>query len=355
MNDYYTFLRPLLFTLPPEKAHKVAVAALTRGIIPPLPHAQDDRLSLCVAGLAFRNPVGVAAGFDKNAQAFGELYRHGAGLVEVGTVTPQPQQGNPKPRMFRCVADKAVINRLGFNNDGAENALTQVMQQSSRRTGMLGINIGKNKETEDALADYVLLLDYMYDAADYITVNISSPNTAGLRELQKAEYFDDFVRAIMQERNGIAAYKGFRRPVLFKIAPDIDIEALQRMLDTLMHHRADGVIISNTTIMRPDTLSGEHAVQTGGLSGAPLTRRACDLVRAAYRHTEGNLPIIGVGGIMNGADAVARIRAGASLIQCYTGIIYRGLGLLGECSHALIDELDRCALDRVEQLIGLDS
>jgi dihydroorotate dehydrogenase len=354
IDDWYQFARTLLFALPPEPAHKLAIEVLKRGWLPPSEAVVDARLGVSFCGLAFDSPIGLAAGFDKNADVCTELFRHGFAFTEIGTLTPKAQSGNPKPRMFRLKEDEAVINRLGFNNNSAETALRSLLAQEQRRIGMVGVNIGKNKDTEDALSDYLPLIHLSYELADYITVNISSPNTQGLRDLQSEEAFAKFIKAIMQERNGMAAYRGFRRPVLVKIAPDMEMEALERMLDTVMEYRVDGVILTNTTIARPSSLRSPHAKETGGLSGRPLTEPSLKMLRHAYRYTQGKLPLVGVGGIMNGQDAVDRIRAGASLIQLYTGLIYRGFALVQEIKQALLDELDKEGLASVQDLIGLD-
>jgi dihydroorotate dehydrogenase len=354
MIDYYRTLRPLLFALPPEAAHNFAIHILKRGWLPPDTPMIDAQLGVSCFGLGFDSPIGLAAGFDKNAEVCTELFRHGFGFTEIGTLTRKPQKGNPKPRMFRLKEDKAVINRLGFNNGGAEAALRRLLNQEAYRIGVVGVNIGKNKDTEDALEDYVPLLHLSYELADYITVNISSPNTQGLRDLQSESAFAQFLKAIMQERNGIAAYRGFRRPVLVKIAPDMEVGALERMLDTVMEYRADGVILTNTTTARPANLRSSHAGETGGLSGRPLTEPSLNMLAHAYRYTEGKLPLVGVGGIMNGKDAVDRIRAGATLIQVYSGLIYRGLGLVGEIKQAILAELEKEGLGAVQQLIGID-
>ena len=352
--DYYKFIRPLLFRVNPEFSHNMAGMVLRKNMLPTLPDIQDDRLAISVAGLSFNNPVGLAAGFDKNAAYFSNCYRHGFGFAEVGTLTPKPQSGNAKPRMYRLTQDQAIINRLGFNNIGIDAALDNIVAQEQKRTGILGINIGKNKDTENALDDYIPLINHAYAAADYITVNISSPNTQDLRKLQTQQYFEDFIRTIMQERNGIAAYNSFSRPVFVKISPDMNDEDLKSLLDALLTYQVDGVIVNNTTIERSKTLKNEHSAQAGGLSGKPLTQRSDALTAFIYHYTEGKIPIIGVGGIMNGEDAARRITKGASVVQLYSGLIYRGLGLVQDAKRAIIAECDARKLDSVEQLIGCE-
>ncbi len=353
--DYYRLVRPLLFSLPPEPAHHLALQVLKRGWLPPSSPFTDSRLGICCFGLGFDSPVGLAAGFDKNAEVCTECFTQGFGFVEVGTVTPKAQKGNPRPRMFRLREDEAVINRLGFNNNGAEAALRALLNREEKRIGIVGVNIGKNRDTDEALEDYLPLLHLAYELADYIAVNISSPNTAGLRDLQSEKAFGRFIKALMQERNGIAAYKGFRRPVLVKIAPDMERAALEAMLDIMLEYRVDGAILTNTTIARPATLRSPHAKESGGLSGRPLNHASLTMLSHAYRYTEGKLPLIGVGGIMNGQDAVDRLRAGASLIQLYTGLIYKGFALVQEIKQAILEEMKTQGCTQLQQLIGLDA
>lgn len=351
--DYYNYGRPLLFKLAPETAHHAASFALKHELLPKLPDIHDDRLSIYCNGLAFSSPIGVAAGFDKNAELFGTCLTHGFGFAEVGTLTLKPQSGNPKPRMFRLTEDHAIINRLGFNNGGVADGIHNILAREHKRTGIVGVNIGKNKDTEDALDDYIPLLNDVYSVADYITLNISSPNTQDLRKLQTKDYFAQFIKAIMQERNGIAAYNKFKRPVFVKIAPDMEDDDLDALLDAVLAYQVDGLIVSNTTIARPDSLASKHAKEGGGLSGAPLTQRSETLLADIYQRTEGKLPLIGVGGIMTSEDAVRRIRAGATLIQLYSGLIYRGFGLVQDVKKALLREIKKEGLPSVEGLIGL--
>jgi dihydroorotate dehydrogenase len=353
--DYYKILRPLLFRFSPETSHRLSVMALRAGAVPRLATPYyGNRLSVSLGGLGFDSPIGMAAGYDKNAQCFGALLAHGFSHVEIGTITPQPQEGNPTPRLFRLQEDEAIINRMGFNNIGADRALANIYRAEQQRVGMLGVNIGKNKTTEDALSDYVCLMEYFYDKADYICVNISSPNTAGLRDLQAVQQFESFIKGIMQESKGLASLRGYKRPVFVKLAPDMEDAALRDVLDIAMAYKVHGITLTNTTINRPASLRSEHKGEQGGLSGAPVREAALHSLRVAYQHTKGALPLIGVGGIMSSADAVARVRAGASLVQIYSGMIYRGLGLINEIKRALLDELEREGLTQIEALIGRD-
>ncbi|RZA13367.1 MAG: quinone-dependent dihydroorotate dehydrogenase, partial [Lysobacteraceae bacterium] len=287
-------------------------------------------------GLTFENPVGLAAGLDKNGAHVDALLALGFGFVEVGTVTPRPQPGNPKPRMFRLPRQQAVINRLGFNNEGVD-ALVRNVERARRRNGLLGINIGKNKDTpnESAEADYLHCLRKVYPLADYVTVNISSPNTAGLRELQEEQALRRLVSTLREEQEALAARHGKRVPMLVKIAPDLsenDIDAAGRVLGDL---GVDGVIATNTTIARDGVEGARHADETGGLSGAPLLSRSTAVLRMLRTRLPESIPLVGVGGILHGADAATKQAAGATLVQVYTGLVYRGPALVGECVDAL--------------------
>jgi len=335
----YALARPFLFGLDAERAHglglKALDLALASGTIrllarprPPLPTK--------VLGLTFPNPVGLAAGLDKNGAHIDALLALGFGFVEVGTVTPRPQPGNPRPRMFRLPAEQSVINRLGFNNEGVD-ALVANVERAQRKGGLLGINIGKNKDTpnEDAAADYLYCLERVYPLADYVTVNISSPNTAGLRELQEEQALRRLVGTLREAQEAMAARHGKRVPVLVKVAPDLsdaDIDAAARVLSDL---EVDGVIATNTTVARTAVQGHRHAQEAGGLSGAPLMGQATLVLRRLRARLPESIPLVGVGGILSGADAVAKMAAGASLVQCYSGLVYRGPALVGECVDAM--------------------
>ncbi|WP_028918986.1 quinone-dependent dihydroorotate dehydrogenase [Pseudoxanthomonas suwonensis] len=335
----YSIARPFLFGLDAEFAHKTALKSLdlawrtgTIGLVaerrPPLPTR--------VFGLKFPNPVGLAAGLDKNGEHIDALLALGFGFIEIGTVTPRPQPGNPKPRLFRLVRDQALINRMGFNNAGVD-ALVRNVERAQRKGGLLGINIGKNKDTpnEDAAADYVHCLERVYPLADYVTVNISSPNTAGLRELQEEQALRRLVGSLREAQERLAVRHDRRVPVLVKIAPDLsdsDIDAAARVLSDL---EVDGVIATNTTTARTAVLGRRHADEAGGLSGAPLMGQSTLVLRRLRTRLPESIPLVGVGGIMSGADAVAKMAAGASLVQCYSGLIYRGPALVGECVEAM--------------------
>jgi len=335
----YPLARSFLFAFDAERAHGLALSALElawRTGTTPLLAARPAPMPTAAFGLDFPNPVGLAAGLDKNGEHIDALFALGFGFVEIGTVTPRPQAGNPKPRLFRLPRHAAIINRMGFNNAGVD-ALVRNVERSRQRTGPLGINIGKNKDTpnEDALSDYLACLEKVYPLADYITVNISSPNTAGLRELQEEQALRRLVGGLREAQERLGAQHGRRVPMLVKVAPDLsdrDIEAAARVLGEL---EVDGVIATNTTIGREGVEHDPRAAETGGLSGAPLLGQSTLVLRRLRARLPERIPLIGVGGIQSGADAVAKMSAGATLVQCYSGLIFRGPALIGECVDAI--------------------
>ncbi|HSV53614.1 MAG TPA: quinone-dependent dihydroorotate dehydrogenase [Burkholderiaceae bacterium] len=337
----YALARPFLFGLDPEAAHELTMHTLARAQGTPLEWAYcsgmvDDPVSL--AGLNFPNRVGLAAGLDKNARCIDGLGAMGFGFVEVGTVTPKAQPGNPKPRMFRLPQANALINRLGFNNDGLDAFVANVQKSSFRRKGrILGLNIGKNAATpiERATDDYLLCLDGVYPHADYVTVNISSPNTKNLRALQSDEALDALLGAIAQRREALAQQHQRRVPIFVKIAPDLDAAQVDVIAATLQRHAMDGVVATNTTLSRDAVKGLPHNEEAGGLSGAPvleMSNRVIAQLRAALGK---QFPIIGVGGIMSAADAVSKIKAGADVVQIYTGLIYQGPQLVRQAAEAI--------------------
>ncbi|MFS8137140.1 MAG: quinone-dependent dihydroorotate dehydrogenase [Thermomonas sp.] len=335
----YGLARPFLFGLDAERAHGLGLASLEaayRSGLNPLLATTPKPLPTKALGLTFANPVGLAAGMDKNGAHIDALMALGFGFVEIGTTTPRAQPGNPKPRMFRLPQQQAVINRLGFNNLGVD-ALVRNVERAQRTRALLGINIGKNKDTanEDAAGDYLHCLERVYPLADYITINISSPNTAGLRELQEEQALRRLVGTLREAQERLGAQHGKRVPMLVKIAPDLsdnDIEAAGRVLGDL---GVDGVIAGNTTVSREGVDGARHADEVGGLSGAPLMAKATAVLRMLRTRLPEHIPLIGVGGILHGADAATKQAAGAILVQTYTGLIYRGPGLIGECVEAL--------------------
>jgi dihydroorotate dehydrogenase len=344
--------RPLLRALEPENAHALTLNAL-KFVFPRTP-ADDPCLAVRVFGLNFKNPIGIAAGFDKNAEVPDALLRLGFGFVEVGTVTPRPQAGNPRPRVFRLDADQGVINRLGFNSAGASAVLSRLAARADAG-GIVGVNIGANKDASDRAADYVRLIETLAPVASYITVNISSPNTPGLRDLQQASALDDLLARIVAARDRMLAQAG-PTPVLLKIAPDLSLGDLDDVVGVARARRIDGMIVANTTVTRPASLRDRAtAKQAGGLSGRPLFALATRMLAETYVRVEGAFPLIGVGGIDSGAAALAKIKAGADLVELYSGLIYRGLGLLAEIKSALLRALARENVDRLAELVGADA
>jgi len=318
----------ILRNLDPEMAHGLAITAL-KTVPLPSPGTDDPILKTRIAGLDLSNPVGLAAGLDKNGEALHGLARLGFGFVECGSVTPLPQAGNPKPRLFRLSQDRAIINRMGFNNAGFEAFADNL---SRRPNSIVGANLGANKDTEDKAADYVAGLRRLAGLSDYFTINISSPNTPGLRALQGREALDDLLGRIAEARTTAA-------PVFLKIAPDLTSAEIAMIVEAALAHRIDALIVSNTTLDRPDTLTSPDRGEAGGLSGAPLRGRALAALRDAAEAAQGRLPLIGVGGIVSGEDAWERIRAGASAIQIYSALIYEGPGLVGRIKRDLAGRL----------------
>jgi dihydroorotate dehydrogenase len=333
----YSLTRPFLFALDAETAHGAGLRAIElayRSGLNPLLANKPKPLPTKAFGIAFPNPVGLAAGLDKNAAHVDALASLGFGFIEVGTVTPKPQPGNPKPRMFRLPEHRAVINRLGFNNDGVDALLRNL--DCARYTGVLGINIGKNKDTpnERAADDYLAGLRAVHERASYVTVNISSPNTSGLRDLQEEETLRRFIGRLREEQEKLGAH-GRRKPMLLKIAPDLTESEMDAIAEVLLASGIDGLICTNTTIDRSAVASHRYAIEAGGLSGAPVFAKSTAVLAGMAARTGGKLPIVGVGGILGGADAQAKIAAGATLVQFYTGLIYRGPELVGECVEAI--------------------
>ncbi|MNS10130.1 Dihydroorotate dehydrogenase [compost metagenome] len=337
----YALARPFLFAIDPEAAHNLTLPALRRAaalgmtssIVKP---AHDPRT---VMGITFPNPVGLAAGLDKDGAYIDGLATLGFGSIEVGTVTPRAQPGNPMPRMFRLPQANAIINRMGFNNGGADAFVANVRASKfyQDKEGILGLNIGKNADTpiERAVDDYLICLEKVYPYASYVTVNISSPNTKNLRQLQGASELDALLSQLKEAQQRLSDQHQRYVPIALKIAPDMELEQIQTIAQALLRHKMDGVIATNTTINRDAVKNLKHAQETGGLSGAPVFEASNTVIRALKSELGDALPIIGVGGILSGADAQAKIAAGASLVQLYTGLIYRGPALVKECAAAL--------------------
>ncbi len=342
---YKTFARPLLFGFDAERAHQLSIAALKSGVHPQAKSDADKRLEVEIAGLRFPNPLGMAAGYDKNAEAPDALLAMGFGHVETGTITPRPQSGNPKPRIFRLVRDKAVINRLGFNSAGHEAAFDRLA--SRKRHGIVGVNIGANKDSDDFAADYVCGIQAFAEVADYMTANISSPNTPGLRGLQEADPLADLLARIGEAR----ADSGKNCPVFLKIAPDLDETGMDSIANALEKSAFDGLIVSNTTLSRSG-LKSSNRDEIGGLSGVPLFERSTIVLAKMRQRLGQDFPLIGVGGVHNAQTAFSKIEAGADLVQLYTGMIYGGPGLPCSILRGLSNKLDTDNLSSIGDAKG---
>jgi dihydroorotate dehydrogenase len=322
----------------------------------PLPPAtrDDPRLAMRVFGFNFPNPIGLAAGFDKNAEVPDALLRLGFGFVEIGTITPLPQGGNPRPRLFRLDADGGVINRLGFNSAGADIALKRLAARANAG-GIVGINVGANKDAPDRIVDYVRLIERFASVSSYVAVNISSPNTPGLRNMQQAKVLDDLLARVVDARERMAPHAG-PTPVLLKIAPDLSLSDLDDVVGIARSRRIDGMIVGNTTVGRPAGLrETKKAKESGGLSGRPLLPLANRMLAETYVRVEGVFPLIGAGGIDSGASALSKIRAGASLLQIYSGLVFRGLGLIAEIKAALLATLEHDRQTSLADYVGVDA
>ncbi len=350
--DLYPLAAPLLRCLDAENAHRLTLRALRTGLAGAFYPATADSPALATRlwGRDFPSPVGLAAGFDKNAEAPAELLKLGFAFVEVGGVTPRPQPGNPRPRVFRLVEDRAVINRMGFNNDGAEVVAARLARLRDRR-GLVGVNLGKNKDSTDAVADYVIGARTFAPLADFLVVNVSSPNTPGLRALQDIGPLTEIMSAVREAAHGAMTGKS-APPLLLKIAPDLALDDVSAVVRLAREQRLDGLVVSNTTISRPETVTSPQRSETGGLSGRPLFQLSTDVLRHAYAASEGQLPLIGVGGISSGADAYAKIRAGASLVQLYSALVYEGPALVGRIKRDLTALLQRDGFSNISEAVG---
>jgi dihydroorotate dehydrogenase len=344
-------LLPLLRLLPAETAHRLTIRALAAGWHPRSPEADDPMLATRLWDRDFPNPIGLAAGFDKNAEVPDAMLRWGFGFVECGTVTPRPQTGNPRPRLFRLAEDAAVINRMGFNNLGL-NPFVAKLTRRRQGSGILGANLGKNRDSADATADYCLGVRAVGNLADYLVINVSSPNTPGLRELQRRSALRHLIDEVTAARDSLAGPQ--RPPILVKVAPDLTPEEIAEIAETALATKIDGLIVSNTTVARPDDLHSSNAPEPGGLSGAPLFEPSTTRLRAFYRLVGGRVPLIGAGGVGSGEQAYAKIRAGASLVQLYTALVYRGPGLVAEIKRDLAALLKRDGFSSVAAAVGAD-
>ncbi len=335
--SFYKISTALVKSLPPEAAHKTTIKALRLGLGPVSTAKDDPILQTEVGGLSLPNPVGLAAGFDKDADVPDAMLASGFGFVECGSVTPRPQIGNPKPRLFRLTEDQAVINRMGFNNKGLE-AFKRRLEGRRQNKGLVGANLGANKDSDDRIADYVTGLGALWGLADYFTINISSPNTPGLRGLQSGDAMDDLLGRIQEERaeltTGAQSY-----PIFLKVAPDLELSDVERITDQAQRYGMDAIIVSNTTLARPDSLRSAHKTEGGGLSGSPLMDRSTQMLREFANAANGQIDLIGVGGIASGADAYAKIRAGAKAVQLYSALVYHGPGLVLDIKRDLSSRL----------------
>ncbi len=341
--------RPFLFAMDPEDAHAATIKALR---LTPLPAAApaDERLASNVFGLRFPNPVGMAAGFDKGADVPGALLRLGFGFVEIGTVTPAPQPGNPRPRLFRLVEDEAVVNRFGFNSEGHEVVHDRLRKRAGPK-GIIGVNVGANKDAFDRGADYVSGIAAFADVASYFAINISSPNTPGLRDLQQAAALDDLLARVLDARDRSHERYG-RKPVLLKIAPDLDEAELDDIVAVSRARGIDGMIVSNTTIARSPLLISPQARESGGLSGKPLFAASTRVLAQTYQRVEGQFPLVGVGGVQDAETAFSKLEAGASLIQLYSALVYHGPNLVAEINKGLAQQLEAEGLADLSAVIG---
>src|SRR5262245_6814232 len=346
----YHLARPLLFGLDPEWAHELTLKMLEAGVYP-RPAAPDDPCLATMAwGLQLSNPLGMAAGYDKDARVPAALLGMGFGHVEVGTVTPRPQSGNPHPRLFRLVRDRALINRLGFNNGGHAAALARLRRRG--RAGVVGVNVGANRDAADRVADYVAGVRAFYDVASYFTINISSPNTPGLRDLQAPAALDDLLARVLEAREALVSAGAPRRPIVVKLAPDIAEADLEPVVGVLVRRGVDGIAVSNTTLARDGLAEAALAREAGGLSGRPLLQRSTAMLARVFLLTGGRVTLIGIGGIDSGGAAIAKIEAGATLLQIYTGLVYEGPGLIARIKSELVAYMQREGLNSMGDATG---
>ncbi len=351
MNSY-KIIKPFLFALPEECSHSLAMIALKYGVVPKIKAIESKLLNTKIWGINFPSCIGLAAGFDKNGYAISSLLNQGFGFIEVGTVTPKPQKGNQKPRLFRLEEDEAIINRMGFNNLGANNLVVNLKNRPEK--GIVGVNIGKNKETKKAHEDYVYMLKHVYNYSDYIVINISSPNTQDLRTLQQKDHLRELLDYICHARIDLVTKYKKDVPLLIKIDPDADAEQRKDIANIAMEYRIDGFIVSNTTISRPLSLRSKAFYEKGGLSGKPLLEASNRALKEIYKFTEGKIPIIGVGGVSSAEDAYNKIRSGASLVQIYSSIIYNGFSIVQEIQKGLINLLEMDGFSSVKEAVGKD-
>ena len=339
-------LRPFIFKFSPEVAHSLAIKALKLNAIPKKKIENQSILKTEIFNKTLENPIGVAAGFDKNAEVYNSLFNLGFGFVEVGTITPEPQYGNPKPRVFRLEEDEALINRLGFNNSGSNEIYNKI--EKNKSNGFLGINIGPNKTSVNRVEDYIKCLNKFYNVADYITINISSPNTENLRNFHKEEEMNNLLSKIKEEKDKLKP----DLPIAVKISPDIENKSIEEICDILVSYSIDLLIISNTTEKNREVLKNINKLEKGGLSGKPVEKRSNELVKLFYKNLKNKIKIIGVGGVSSGKDAYEKIIRGASLVQLYTGMVYRGPDIANKINKELIEILTKEGVKNISQIVG---
>jgi dihydroorotate dehydrogenase len=347
----FELARPLLHALDPEQAHELTLKALEAGFYPRATGADDPRLAIELWGMRFSNPLGVAAGFDKDARVADAVVAMGFGYTEVGTVTPRPQVGNPRPRIFRLSGDRAIINRLGFNNAGHAAALARLSRRSPP-SGIIGVNVGANRTAVDRASDYVAGIRAFSDVAAYLTVNVSSPNTPGLRDLQAPAQLDTLLQRVLAAREELVAAGKPRRPIVVKLAPDIAEADLPGIVEVVKARGLDGIAVGNTTLARTGLTDARQGAEAGGLSGRPLFHRSTVVLARAHQLARGAVPLIGIGGIDSGAAAFAKIEAGATLLQLYTGLVYEGPALISRLKAALVAHLERDGYASVGDAVG---
>lgn len=349
---FESFGRRALFALDAEQAHALSITGLKTGLVGSCP-PENPALRQKIAGVCFPNPLGMAAGYDKNAEVPDKLLKLGFGFTEVGTLTPRPQSGNPKPRIFRLVEDEAVINRMGFNNEGHDAAYKRLAELGS--TGIIGVNIGANKDAEDRIADYVEGIKRFHAVARYFTVNISSPNTPGLRNLQNRDSLRELLQRVLEARDAECEKCTLKRPVFLKIAPDLSEDELDDIAQEALEQKLDGLIISNTTLSRAGLKSKENIAETGGLSGNPVFERSTIVLAKMRQRVGKDMPLIGVGGVDNTEKTLAKIKAGADLVQLYTGMVYRGPGLPAEIVNGLLKAVKTEGVDNISAFRDRDT
>ena len=347
----FSIIRPYIFSLDPETAHDLAIKSLKFNFIPEsfFKVADEHMLEQEMFGKKLKNPIGLAAGFDKSAEVYNSLFKLGFGFVEVGTITPKKQLGNPKPRVFRLEKDKAMINRLGFNNDGLEIVCKRISENSP--FGTLGINIGPNKDTKNKVEDFIACLSKLFPQADYITINISSPNTEGLRDFHEKKELENLLNSLSKTRKE----NKINKPLFVKISPDLNHEDISNVYELMLKYKIDGIILSNTSDSNRANLSDQKRNEKGGLSGLPIKDISTDLIKKFYKETKGKISIIGVGGIDSGEGAFEKIAAGANAIQLYTGMVYKGPGIVKDIKRSLIEILKKEKISNISQVVGINS